>query len=108
EPPTDPLQCLLVGDELLEPEAAIAAAGRWHHEDPDPAGIGAVAGRDTPDARDFGRGLPGQVLVVVHGDGAVAGARARRGADLGVLDVLAVDATLRRPAALHFRHIGDG
>src|SRR5439155_642502 len=97
EPSTDSLQRLLVGDELLEPQTAIAAAGGWYHENPNPTGIGAVAGRHTSDACHLGRGLPGQVLVVLHGDGAVTGAQHDRSAHFGVLDALTIDATLRCP-----------
>src|SRR5438067_9698662 len=39
EPTTDPLQRLLVGDELLEPEAAIAAAGSRDDQNPNSADI---------------------------------------------------------------------
>ena len=71
------------------------------------AGIRAVAGSDTSDARDFRRRLAREMFVVLHGDGSIAGAQHDRAAYLGRLDVFAVDAALRRPAILHPGYIRD-
>ena len=52
----------------------------------------------APDAGHLGRRLAGDLLEVLRGHGAVAGPQQDRAADLGRLDVLAVDAALGRLA----------
>ena len=54
------------------------------------------------------RRLPGDLLEVLGGHGAVAGPQQDGPSDLGRLHVLAVDAAVSRLAVLDPRHVGDG
>ena len=77
--------------------APLGRCGRRHDEHAHGARLGAVAAATARIARHLGRRLAGEVLEVLRRDRAAAGAQPDRPADLGVLDVLAVDAAARRP-----------
>ena len=84
-------------NQLLERQPAVLVVGDGRHDQhPDPAGVLVGGGRDGPDPGRFGRGLLGQLLVVFGGHRPAQRAHDDRPADLGFLDVLAVDAAGRR------------
>src|SRR5207248_4372626 len=89
-------------------QATVLAAGRRHDENANAAGVGAIAGRDTADARHFRRRLSSQLFEVLHGDSPVAGAKHDRSTNLRVVDRLAIDATFGSAPILDLRDVGDG
>ena len=107
EPLGDRLEERRLGHELLELDAPLRARQRRDHEQPHRAGLRAVAGGDRADPADVRRRLAGEMLEVLGGDGAAARAQPDRPADLGVLDVLAVDAAPRVAPVLDARDERD-
>ncbi len=89
----DPRQGLGIRDELLEPQPALLPVHRGDDEHTDRAGLGARLTRgDAADAGGLRRCLAGELRVVLEGDRAIPGAHEDRAAQLGVDDVIALDA----------------
>ena len=79
--------------QVLEPEPALGVGrGGRHDQDPDAAGLVVAARRHGAHPGDLRRRRAGELLVVLGGDGAVAGAQRERAAQPGLVDGLGGDA----------------
>src|SRR5919204_307678 len=72
-----------------------------------PPGLGAAARRNAANPRHLRRGFAGEVLVILHGDRPVTGSKHDGAANLGILQVLAIDAALGGAPVLHPGDVGN-